>query len=40
MVPLETPVEPVAAEVHAPLSPAPDLAAQKDGGSTPVSAAL
>jgi sec-independent protein translocase protein TatB len=40
MVPLETSVEPVDSEAHTPLSPAPDLAAQKDGGSSPVSAAL
>jgi sec-independent protein translocase protein TatB len=40
MVPLEPSVAPAAAEIHAPLSSAPDLAAQKDGGSSPVSAVL
>jgi sec-independent protein translocase protein TatB len=29
-----------ATDVHAPLAPAPDVSAQKDGGSSPVSAAL
>jgi len=37
MVSLE---RPAASEVHAPLAPAADLAAQKDGGTPPVSAAL
>jgi sec-independent protein translocase protein TatB len=40
MVPLETPEEPAASETHPPLNMTPDLAAQKDGGSSPVSAAL
>jgi sec-independent protein translocase protein TatB len=37
MVPLETSTTP---EMQAPSATVPDLAAQKDGGSTPVSAAL
>jgi sec-independent protein translocase protein TatB len=40
MVPLQTSVETVAADVHVPISSTPDIAAQKDGGSSPVSAAL
>jgi len=40
MVPLETPPEPAALEARPALGQAPDLAAQKDGGSSPVSAAL
>jgi sec-independent protein translocase protein TatB len=35
MVPLEAPAAP---EAYTPLAPTPDLAAQKDGGSPPVSA--
>ncbi len=40
MVPLETSAESAASKVSVALNPAPDIAAQKDGGTSPVSAAL
>jgi len=40
MVPLETSAGAVASDGHVPLSSTPDIAAQKDGESSPVSAAL